>query len=162
VNRKLPAALACLILTLLSPALWAAGTPVGFWLTQEGTSVVQLAESGGRIGGRIVWLKEPNFPAGDAQGRAGKPKLDEHNPDAAQRGRKLLGTTIVWGFAAPNADGVCEGGRVYDPRNGKTYSGTITMVGPDKLDLRGYVMVSMIGRTSSWTRVDPGKYGLKP
>jgi len=30
------------------------------------------------------------------------------------------------------------------------------------LELRGYVMVSLIGRTSTWTRVDPGKYGLKP
>ncbi len=44
---------------------------------------------------------------------------------------------------------MCEGGQVYDPRNGKTYSGTITMAGKDRLELRGYIMVSLIGRTST-------------
>ncbi|AUB81044.1 DUF2147 domain-containing protein [Candidatus Thiodictyon syntrophicum] len=152
----------CLALALPSAALSAAPAPVGYWLVQEGTSVVRIEESGGKLGGRIVWLKEPNYPAGDARGRTGQPKVDERNPDSAQRERKLLGLPIVWGFAPPDAKGVCEGGQVYDPRNGKTYSGTITMAGKDRLELRGYIMVSLIGRTSTWARVDPGKYGLKP
>ena len=161
-TRKIPAVFGCLVLTLLFPALWAAASPLGYWLTQESTAVIRLEEAGGKIGGRILWLKEPNFPAGDTQGRAGKPKSDEHNPDASQRSRKVLGLTIVWGFSPPNAEGVCEGGRVYDPKNGKTYSGTITMVSQDSLNLRGYVMVTALGRTSRWTRVDPTKYRLAP
>jgi uncharacterized protein (DUF2147 family) len=154
--------LVCLALGLPCAAVLAAPAPVGYWLVQEGTSVVQIEESGGKLGGRIVWLKEPNYPPGDDEGRAGQPKVDVHNPDAAKRNRKLLGLPIVWGLSPPDANGVCDGGQVYDPRNGKTYSGTITMAGKDRLDLRGYILVSAIGRSSTWTRVDPGKYGLKP
>jgi hypothetical protein len=152
-------------------ALFAAPAPVGYWLVQEGTSVVQLEESAGKLAGRIVWLKEPNAPKGGDQGPAGQPKIDTHNPDGAKRDRSLLGMQILWGFAPAvqpadhkGTDGkeVYEGGQVYDPRNGKTYAGTITMVGKDHLELRGYIMVSLIGRSSTWTRVDPGKYGLKP
>jgi uncharacterized protein (DUF2147 family) len=124
--------------------------------------VVRIEESGGKLSGRILWLKEPNYTGDDAAGRDGKPRLDEHNPDTAKRERKLLGLTIVWGFGPPDDKGVYDGGQVYDPRNGKTYSGTIAMAGADRLDLRGYVLVSLIGRTSTWTRVDPAKYGLKP
>lgn len=154
--------LVCLVLALPSAALLAAPAPVGYWLTAEGTSVVQIEESGGKLRGRIVWLKEPKAPPGGEQGPAGQPKLDAQNPDTAKRGRQLLGLEIVRGFAPPDGKGVCEGGQVYDPRNGKTYSGTITMVGKDRLELRGYIMVSLIGRTSTWTRVEPGIYGLKP
>lgn len=152
-----------LLLAVLAPALvWAAPAPQGFWLTQEGTSVVQLEESGGKIGGRIVWLKTPAYPASDPPSRSGKPRVDEHNPDPAKRNRRLLGLTIVSGFSPPDAEGRCVGGQVYDPRNGKTYSGTIAMRGQDRLDLRGYVLVSLIGKTSTWTRVDPARYGLAP
>ncbi len=44
------------------------------------------------------------------------------------------------------------GGRLYDPEKGKTYSGKITLVSPKQLDLRGYIGISLIGRTSKWTR----------
>ncbi len=161
-TRRYYLLIVCLTLALPCTALLAAPAPVGYWLVQEGTSVVQIEESGGKLGGRIVWLKEPNYPPGSDQGPAGQPKVDAHNADVAKRDRKLLGLPIVWGFAPPDAKGVCEGGQVYDPRNGKTYSGTITMAGKDRLELRGYIMVSLIGRSSTWTRVDPGKYGLKP
>ena len=53
-------------------------------------------------------------------------------------------------------------GQVYNPREGKAYSGTITLVGKDRLALRGYVVVSWIGKTQTWTRVDPAQYGLQP
>ncbi len=157
----------CLLLLCIALALpavtWSASpTPVGFWLIQDGSAVVRIEESGGRLSGRTLWMQEPNYPAGDTQGRAGKPKVDEFNSDPANRARKRLGMQVVWGFSPPNDKGVCEDGQVYDPRSGKTYSGTITMVGSDRLELRGYVLVSMIGKTTTWTRVDPATYGLKP
>ena len=161
-TRRSAIATLALVFALVAPALWAAASPEGFWLNQEGTSIVRIAQTGGKLSGRIVWLKEPNYPAGDSQGRAGKPKVDEHNPTPAEREHKLLGMYILWGFSAPDGSGVCEGGRIYDPRNGKTYSATMSIDGNDRLNLRGYIMVSMIGRTNVWTRVDPGKYGLTP
>jgi uncharacterized protein (DUF2147 family) len=45
-----------------------------------------------------------------------------------------------------------QGGKLYDPEKGKTYSGKITLVSPNQLDLRGFIGISLLGRTSKWTR----------
>jgi uncharacterized protein (DUF2147 family) len=45
-----------------------------------------------------------------------------------------------------------KGGSVYDPQNGKIYRGKITLVSPNKLDLRGFVGIPLFGRTTTWTR----------
>jgi len=160
IARLIALALVCLVLAVSAHAAGSGLSPVGYWLTQEGKAVVRIEERGGKLDGHIVWLKEPNFPADDPKGQAGRPKVDRNNPDPAKRNRSTLGLPIVFGFGPPDDEGVCEGGQVYDPESGRTYSGTIRMVGKDRLSLRGYVLVSMIGRTSTWTRVEPSKYGL--
>ena len=153
-----------LILAALAlPALAWSGepSPVGFWLVQDGGAVIQIEDRGGRLAGRTVWMKDPTYPSDDPQGRAGKPRLDDANPDAAKRNRKRLGLEILSGFRPDEEKGTYSGGQVYNPREGKTYSGTLTMLGNDKLALRGYVVVTLIGKTQTWTRADPAKYGLK-
>jgi uncharacterized protein (DUF2147 family) len=158
--RLLLLALACL--SLCAPARGEdPGTSVlGWWLTQEGKAVVRLEEGEGGICGHVVWLKSPVYPPGDSRGPAGTPKLDTNNPDPALRRRPLLGLQVLWGFSPPDADGVLKDGEGYDPDTGRTYSGIISLAGPDRLSLRGYVLVSLIGRSSTWTRVDPARYGL--
>jgi len=42
---------------------------------------------------------------------------------------------------------------VVDPENGKEYKGKIWAVGKDKLFMRGYVGISLLGRTQSWVRI---------
>ena len=51
-------------------------------------------------------------------------------------------------------DNVWKDGKVYDPKNGKTYSGKITKASPAELDLRGFVGVSILGRTARWTKAE--------
>jgi hypothetical protein len=41
---------------------------------------------------------------------------------------------------------------IYDPKNGNTYSCTIKMLNPNTLEVRGYIGVSLIGRTDTWTK----------
>lgn len=54
-------------------------------------------------------------------------------------------------------------GRIYDPNNGKTYRCIIRLAqdkrgtGPDRLILRGYIGVSLFGRTTEWVRVPKDK-----
>ncbi len=45
-------------------------------------------------------------------------------------------------------------GTIYDPKNGKTYSCNLTMKGKDKIEVRGYIGVSLMGRSQMWSRVD--------
>ena len=82
----------------------------------------------------------------------GKPKVDENNPDEAKRNTPLIGLVLLRGLEK-DGDKEYDGGKIYDPKNGKTYSCKITYKG-NTLDLRGFVGVSLLGRTSTWTIAD--------
>jgi uncharacterized protein (DUF2147 family) len=82
----------------------------------------------------------------------GKPKIDREYPDASKRERPILGMNIVWGFT-PSGENLWEGGFIYNPREGKTYKCKLTLENPDRLKVRGFIGVSLIGKTNIWTRV---------
>lgn len=77
---------------------------------------------------------------------------DQNNPDASLRSQPLCGLQVGRGFKASDDGNKAEGGSVYDPNNGKTYSAALEAVG-DVLKLRGYLGVKFLGRTEQWTRV---------
>jgi len=58
----------------------------------------------------------------------------------------------VAGKESRGAD-IWKGGSVYDPGNGRTYRGTIRMDGEDRLLLRRFIGISLLGRTTTWIRV---------
>lgn len=118
---------------------------IGVWKTGEGTAMVRIYKNGEKYQGKIVWLKEPNDPA------TGKPKVDKNHPDEATRTRPILGLINVWGFVFKE-DNLWDDGNIYDPKNGNTYSCTIRMENPNTISVRGYIGVSLIGRTDTWTR----------
>ena len=136
----------------LSPAYAASADDVlGSWLTQKGNSKVTIFKCGkakDKFCGRITWLKEPNYAAGDKD--AGKPKVDRENPDASKRSRPIMGMNLVWGFKFDGDKWV--DGKIYNPEDGKTYSCFMELVAPNKLKVRGYVGVSLLGKTVHWTR----------
>ena len=115
------------------------------WLNEEKTAKIQIYKgTDGLFYGKITWLKEPNDN--------GKPKLDKHNPDKAKRSEPLMGLQLLKSFKKDGEHGYAEG-TIYDPKNGKTYSCKMTLK-DDKLDVRGYVGFSMLGRTTVWTKAD--------
>ncbi|GIS08327.1 MAG: hypothetical protein CM15mP112_04390 [Flavobacteriales bacterium] len=76
---------------------------------------------------------------------------DPLNPNKDLRDRARLGMVMMTNFAYQK-DNVWDGGTLYDPKTGKTYSGMITLKDKNILDLRGYVGIALLGRTSTWTR----------
>lgn len=149
-----------LLLVLLTvPLLGTAAEPdaiVGIWTTAEARSKVEIFEQDGLYHGRIVALKEPLYPVDPAHkdyvdGRAGQPKVDRNNPDETLRDRPIVGMTLMTGFTHEGAD-VWSGGTIYDPENGKTYKCKLTLAGPNELNVRGFIGVSLFGRTTVWTR----------
>ncbi len=115
------------------------------WYNEEKTAKIRVYKTeSGKFCGKIIWLKVPE--------KDGHPKVDQHNPDKAKHNDPILGLLILKGFTRKD-EKTYEGGTIYDPKNGKTYSCTVTHKG-DKLDVRGYIGFSFIGRTTVWTMAE--------
>jgi uncharacterized protein (DUF2147 family) len=118
---------------------------IGVWESGNGKARIKVDKAGDKFNGRIVWLKEPND-------EAGKPKVDKNNPEETLRSKPLLGYSMLKSFSYVG-EKTWEDGTIYDPESGSTYSCTITMTDENTLDVRGYIGVSLFGRTDVWKRV---------
>ncbi len=119
---------------------------IGTWLNGEGSSRIQIWKAAnGTYSGKIVWLQTPN-------NEQGQPKVDHKNPNRTLRSRALMNLVILTGLSF-DKDNKYEGGRIYDPKSGNTYSCKGELRNNNTLALRGFVGVSLIGRTDTWTRV---------
>jgi uncharacterized protein (DUF2147 family) len=117
----------------------------GLWYNDVKSGKILITrDKDGKFYGKVVWLKEPL--------KNGKPKVDELNEDEKLRSRPRLGLPVLYGFVK-DGDNKYTDGKIYDPNNGKTYSCNMTFKG-DKLDIRGYVGISLFGRTTTWTRAE--------
>ncbi len=135
--------------TLVSLSAWAsdASQVLGYWLTPEDNAVIEIYRDGERFSGRIVSLKEPNYPDGHSQ--VGQPKRDLNNPDESKQDRLIVGLNMIEGFEYIG-DGRYESGTIYDPRNGVTYQCEMSLQRDGTLEVRGYVGLSLFGKTQVW------------
>ncbi|MCM0082174.1 DUF2147 domain-containing protein [Geomonas sp. Red32] len=140
---------ACLLLT---SSAWAAdtGAITGRWTTEKAKSTVLIYRCGEKYCAKIEALKDPLYTDA-SEGPPGTPRVDSHNPEPSHRKRSLVGLQFMEGFT-PAGDGKLANGTIYDPENGKTYRCTITLKDPHRLDVRGFIGISLFGRTTVWTR----------
>jgi uncharacterized protein (DUF2147 family) len=118
---------------------------LGTWVTGSGDGHVEIYKQGNKYFGKIVWLKEPNS-------EQGTPKVDKNNPDVKLRTQPILGMVNLRDFEY-DGDNEWEDGQVYDPKKGKDYSCQMTLTDPNTLEVRGYIGISLIGRTDTWKRI---------
>ncbi|PWS30353.1 DUF2147 domain-containing protein [Pedobacter paludis] len=116
---------------------------VGKWLNPSGEGQIEIYKKGDKYYGKLAWLKEPNLN--------GKPKLDANNPAENLKKRPLLNLEILKDFVYD--EGKWTDGTIYDPKSGKTYSCNMTLKGNDVLNVRGYVGISLLGRSETFRRV---------
>ncbi len=112
---------------------------VGKWQNPSGEGRIEIYKKGNKFFGKLYWIKDAN-------------KKDEKNPDSNLRSRKIQGLEILTNFSK-EGDTYIDG-QIYDPKSGKTYSCKMTLKGKDKLDIRGYMGVSLLGRTETWKRIE--------
>jgi len=118
---------------------------IGVWKNGTGKGHIQIYKHNNKYHGKIIWLKE----AIDAQ--TGKPKVDRKNADPAQRNKPLIGLVMLKDFVYE--DGEWKDGRIYNPSDGKEYRAYMKMEDNKTLTVRGYVGISLLGKTDVWTRV---------
>jgi uncharacterized protein (DUF2147 family) len=116
---------------------------IGTWLTGgKEPAKIQIYKSGNKYFGKIAWLKYPE--------ENGLTRMDANNPDKSKRSQQILGLIILRDFRFNENE--WEGGKIYDPESGKTYSCIISLKDKSTLKVRGYVGISLLGRAEIWTR----------
>lgn len=139
-----------LLLGFLTPlsGLGQSASPLGVWADEEGETHIELYSCGSQeLCGKLVWLR----PSPDSTATA--PLLDSRNPDATKRGQPLLQTRVLRKLRYDADDQRWEDGEIYDPHNGRTYSCYLRLLSKNRLEVKGYIGFSFIGRSHYWTRV---------
>lgn len=132
------------IFLLMSVIVYGQGV-LGRWRTIDDEtgkpiSIVEIFEAQGKIYGRVVEILNP---------KSRNKKCDDCPGD--DRGKPVLGLTVIKGLIKEGDQ--YTGGKILDPKHGKLYRCYITLENPDKLKVRGYIGVSLLGRTQYWHRV---------
>ena len=136
-----------LLLVMLPLAAFAQNTPVGKWRTIDDKtgkvkSIVEIYETtDGTLAGKVLQVldseKGPN-PVCDAC------KGANHN-------KPITGMVIAWGLRHEGT--TWDDGKILDPKNGKVYSAKMTPTDDGrKLQVRGYIGFSLLGRSQTWVR----------
>lgn len=127
----------------------ASESPVGLWRTIDDKtgkekSLIRIVETNGELHATIEKLfREPH---------------EEPNPNCdkcpgERKNKPVIGMTIMTGLKKAGSE--FEGGEILDPANGKIYRCKIwTIEGGKKLNVRGFIGVSLLGRTQVWIRED--------
>jgi uncharacterized protein (DUF2147 family) len=130
---------------------WAADSPEGNWRTIDDRSgfakalVRIVKEADGTYSGTITkTIPRPDYT----------PQEFCHNCPAPYTGQKIVGLKILSGLQVdPNNPNQLINGKVLDPLSGKLYNCKAKLSNEGRrLSIRGYIGVSMLGRTQVWLR----------
>jgi uncharacterized protein (DUF2147 family) len=141
-------ALIALTLSLATAASAATDTPVGTW--------TQVDDATGKPKSIIEITEQPD---GTLQGMVKQVLFSDQGPhpvcdkcEGERHNQPVEGMTIMWGVKK-DGDNEWSGGQILDPGKGKTYKVKLTLKDDgQKLDVRGYVGMPMLGRTQTWIR----------
>lgn len=119
-------------------------SPIGIWKNlddEDGKekSHIEIYEKNGKLRGKVIKL----LPAATIT------KCDACT--GANKGKSLVGMDILWDMT--KEANAWDNGEILDPKKGKVYACKMELDGKDKLKVRGYIGVSMFGRTQTWYRV---------
>ncbi len=124
---------------LATPAL--AADVTGLWQTPTNGGQVEIARCGNSLCGKLVSSNHI---------RENPALKDVKNKDESQRVRTLKGLQMLYDFTGGPTK--WTSGKVYNPDDGGTYSGTIELIGENQLKLKGCI-VAPFCKTQVWTRL---------
>lgn len=147
-----------LLFTIISSlAFGKAEEVIGKWITEKAENgnqiIVEIYETADKkYNGKIIELTMPVYTDGEF---AGKEKMDLENPDENLKHRTLRGIDFVSGFSYSEKEDKFEGGKIYNPTNGKTYNSYMQLQKDGKLLVKGSIdKKGLIGKKQIWTRYE--------
>ncbi len=108
--------------------------------TGKAISIIEIFEKQGKIYGKVVEILNP---------KSRNKRCDECVGE--DKGKPILGLTVMKGLKKDGNE--YNGGRILDPQHGKEYRCYINLESEDRLKVRGYIGISLFGRTQYWHRV---------
>jgi uncharacterized protein (DUF2147 family) len=129
--------------SLYLPLVWAQ-SPSGKWVTVDDKTgqkraLVTISETGGELSAIINKIYT----------QPGDTGICDKCPGGF-KGKKISGLRFMWGLKSEGHN-VWSGGSILDPKSGRIYRAKVTMQG-NKLLVRGYLGMSLLGRTQVWRR----------
>ncbi len=119
---------------------------VGLWETPEKDGQIEIIRAAdSSYEGYVRWYL--------VDGKDKKEVKDIHNPDPSKRNHSPLNMRLLSDFRYE--EGHWQHGHVYDPYSGSTYKARIKYKpgNPDRIELRGYIGIPLLGRTVTWHRI---------
>lgn len=121
-------------------------SPVGYWTTisdEDGKprSIVQITQEKGKLVGSIIKVYAKPTDRGLCV-----------NCPGVLKNKPIVGMRIMWDLE-PKGDFQWAGGTILDPKKGKKYKCKLELAKQGKeLLVRGYIGISLFGRTQTWIR----------
>ncbi len=131
----------------LIPALVIAQSPVGTWKTIDDNtgkakSLVIITDEQGVLSGKVSKIIDPT-----------KRDMVCSKCKDERKNQKIEGMIIIWNMEKKG--GKYDNGKIVDPESGKIYSANMKLLNQGKkLEVRGYVGFSLLGRSQIWERVE--------
>ncbi len=132
-------------LSFMLTSLMYAQSPIGTWKTiddetKQAKSYVEIFEKDGKLYGKVTKILTK-----------GKEDAKCTDCSGALKNKPILGMQILSGLKKDGKE--WNGGKIIDPNSGKEYKAKMSLNGNDKLDVRGFIGISLVGRTQTWQRV---------
>ena len=109
--------------------------------TGEIDSVIEVYEDQGKAYAKVVQVMDPK-----------RQDVICEFCEGSKKGQKILGMNILDGLEKKGDE--WSGGTILDPRNGSVYKCYILLEKPNKLKIRGYIGISLFGKTAYWERAE--------
>jgi len=147
VKRFISAVVFVLLSAAVSFASADVNSPTGLWKTIDDKtgkerSFVRITESNGVFEGKVEKIYDQ--PGDDPQHLC-------KECEGERRDKPIIGMTILWGLKKDGEQ--YAGGEILDPKNGSIYRAKMKLLdGGKKLEVRGFIGVSLFGRSQTWVR----------
>ena len=139
-------AICIFIITVISMTTLNAQEVFGKWKTIDDNtgvakSIVEIYEKDGKVFGKVIEILK-------------KDRADAlcTECEGADKDKPIQGLVIIRGLEKDGDE--YNDGRILDPESGTLYKCYIELEEPNKLKVRGYVGISLLGRTQYWVRAD--------
>lgn len=124
-------------------------TPIGYWktiddVTGKPKSILRIWETPKHTLQAEVMRIYPS-PGKDQNELCTACQGENHN-------KRIVGMIILWGMTQDHDE--WNSGRILDPKTGNIYRCTLKVIdNGTKLNVHGYIGISLLGRTQTWLRV---------